>query len=281
MIMFKRLSGTKIFLALGYVVSSILVIVYVNMFPVWKFFSTRWDSEVFILTPVMVSFGTIVSIICGSFLLEQKGRFPVDKQLLILGTLLCVLALIIPDPQFPVKRIHVAEYVFLSLVVRWTMSLRLQGGALFLFSAIFVSILGVHDELLQGVHPSRTYGLRDMAVNSLAGFGGACLWHGLHLFTRETLHVPRKNDVRGRLTAVYVGWLLICVLAFILPLVLYRGGYIPCWPAMPLIGTIVLFSLYGDHFRDSWKHGVRALSAVSFALILYPVINNAKAFIFY
>jgi hypothetical protein len=174
----------------------------------------------------------------------------------------------------------VAEYVLLSLVVRWTMSFRLQGMALLVFSACFVAVLGVHDELLQGLHPARTYGLRDMAVNSLAGCGGAFIWHGLQLYTRETSSLP-KNGNGNRLTIYYVGWLVTGILAFILPLVLYRGGSLPYWPAMPLAGAIVLFSLYADQFMMPWKHGVGALSAVSFALILYPIITYGKAFSFY
>lgn len=279
--MIRRGVKSNIFLALGYMASSILVLVYVNMFPVWKFFSTRWDSELFILMPVVVSGGTILVITVSSIFLRQKGRIPIDNQFLILGLLLCVLGLILPDPQFPVKRIHVAEYAFLSLVVRWTMSFRLQGRALLLFSACFVSILGIHDELLQGLHPARTYGLRDMVVNSLAGFGGACIWHGVHLFARQFPGTSASGETGADLSAAYVGWLLTSVLAFILPLVLYRGGHIPYWPAMPLIGSTVLFSLYKEQFSESCKHGVGALSAACFALILYPLMNNGKALYFY
>jgi hypothetical protein len=278
--MTKSFIGVNILLALGYTGSALLVLVYVNMFPVWKFLSTRWASEFFILMPVMVSLGTIAAITGSFYLLQQNKGFSIDRLPLITGLLLCLLGLIIPDPEFPVKRIHVAEYVLLSLVVRWTMSFRLQGGALLYFSACFVALLGVHDELLQGLLPSRTYGLRDVTVNSLAGFGGAYIWHAVHLFTRE-ISLPRKNDTGVRLSIVYVGWLLTTVLAYILPLVLYRGGHIPYWPAMPLIGTLLLFSLYTDQFTESWKHGVGALSAVSFALILYPLITYGKAFSFY
>lgn len=278
----KKLVGSKkTFLILGYTVCMILLLLYVNMFPVWKFFSTRWGAEVFILMPVGVSVCTIIVIVGLSCLLQKNTRVSVRKLPIIIGILLCLLALLIPDPQFPVKRIHVAEYVLLSLMVRWTMSLRLKGLELLIFSAFFVSLLGVHDELLQGLHPARTYGLRDMAVNTLSGFGGALIWHGLHFFTSKSLPSSPKDFSKDRLSILYVGWLLICVLAFILPVVLYRGGAIPFWPAMPLIGAMVLFYLNADQCMASWKHGVGALSVASFALIIYPIVTHGEALVFY
>jgi hypothetical protein len=279
--MFNRWFRLNACLALGYVLSAVLVLVYVNMFPLWKLLSDRWGREVFVIVPIVLGAGSLilVSIIFSGR--QQNAQSTVKKSVLIAGLVCCTIALVIPDPQFPVKRIHVAEYILLSLVVRFAMSYKLQGAPLLFFSACFASVLGVHDELLQGWHPSRTYGLRDITVNTFASFGGAMIWHelkffswGKSLFDKQTL--PSKNS-----SAVYLVWLISGVIVFILPLVLYRGSTIPYWPAMPLIGTIVYFSLYKDQFITSWKHGMAALSVVSFALILYPIINNIKALLFF
>jgi hypothetical protein len=236
---------------------------------------------VFVVVPIVLGAGSLILVSIIFFGRQQNARSTVKKSVLIAGLVFCTIALVIPDPQFPVKRIHVAEYILLSLVVRFAMSAKLQGAPLLFFSACFASVLGVHDELLQGWHPSRTYGLRDITVNTLASFGGALIWHemkifswGKSLFDKQTL--SSKNS-----SSVYLVWLISGVVVFVLPLVLYRGGTIPYWPAMPLIGTIVYFSLYQDQFATSWKHGIAALSVVSFALILYPIINNVKALLFF
>jgi hypothetical protein len=266
---------------LGYALSAVLVLVYVNMFPLWKLLSSRWGQEVFVVVPIVIGAGSLilVSIIFSGR--QQNARSTVKKSVLIAGLVFCTIALVIPDPQFPVKRIHVAEYVLLSLVVRFSMSFKLQGAPLLFFSACFASVLGVHDELLQGWHPSRTYGLRDITVNTLASFGGALIWHELKFFSWKKSLSDKQTLSSKNSSSVYLVWLISGVIVFIIPLVLYRGSTIPSWPAMPLIGTIVYFSLYKDQFFTSWKHGIAALSIVSFALTLYPIINNVKALLFY
>lgn len=279
--MFNRWFRPNTSLAFGYALSVVLVLVYVNMFPMWKLLSDRWGREVFVVVPIVLGAGSLilVSIIFTSR--QQNARSTVKKSVLIAGFVFCTIALVIPDPQFPVKRIHVAEYILLSLVVRFSMSFKLQGAPLLFFSACFASVLGVHDELLQGWHPSRTYGLRDITVNTLASFGGAMIWHELNFFSWGKSLSDKQTLSSKNSSSVYLVWLISGVIVFILPLVLYRGSTIPSWPAMPLIGTIVYFSLYKDQFVTSWKHGIAALSIVSFALILYPIINNVKALLFF
>ena len=279
--MFNRWFRPNTSLAFGYALSVVLVLVYVNMFPIWKLLSDRWGREVFVFLPIVLGAGSLilVSIIFSGR--QQNARSTVKKSVLIAGLVFCSIALVIPDPQFPVKRIHVAEYVLLSLVVRFSMSFKLQGAPLLFFSACFASVLGVHDELLQGWHPSRTYGLRDITVNTLASFGGAMIWHELNFFSWKKSLSDKQTLSSRNCSSVYLVWLISGVIVFIIPLVLYRGSTIPSWPAMPLIGTIVYFSLYKDQFVTSWKHGIAALSIVSFALTLYPIINNVKALLFY
>lgn len=279
--MFNRWFRSNTCLALGYILSVVLVLVYVNMFPLWKLLSSRWGSEVFVVMPIVLSIGSIILVSIMFYHRQQKARFSVRKGVLAVGVLFCTMALVIPDPQFPVKRIHVAEYILLSLVVRFSMSFKVQGVPLLFFSACFASVLGVHDELLQGLHPSRTYGLRDITVNTLASFGGAMIWHELHVFSWGKSLLDTQAVTSKTSSSAYIAWLITGILVFILPLVLYRGSTIPYWPAMPLIGAIVYFSLYKDQFTISWKHGIGALSIVSFALILYPIINNVKALLFY
>ena len=279
--MFDRLCRPNTSLALGYIASAALVLVYVNMFPLWKHLSSKWEREVFVIVPILLGFG-IIAIVCILFYRRlQSAPLSVGKGGLAIGIFLCLIALTVPDPQFPVKRIHVAEYMLLSLVVRFTMSFKLHGLPLLLFSACFASLLGVHDELLQGLHPSRTYGLRDLLVNTLASFSGAMIWHNLQLFSWTTSSSDKQTATSKITSLMYLVWLITTVLVFVLPLILYRGSTIPYWPAMPLIGAIVYFGLYRDHFAMSWKHGIGALSVVSFALILYPIVNDVKVVLFF
>ena len=116
---------------------------------------------------------------------------------------LCLLALLVSDMRYAVKRIHVVEYLFLSLVVRYGMSWKLQEKNLLLFSFLATAVFGVHDELLQGIHPLRTYGLRDMAVNGISAAGGALIWHGADLFS-DNLQSSTGNSLINSLSIAFL-----------------------------------------------------------------------------
>jgi VanZ family protein len=79
----------------------------------------------------------------------------------------------------------VAEYIILSFLVRYALSYRLEGLRLTLFTALVTALYGVHDEMLQGLHPLRYHGWRDIIVNSVAGLSGAMLGHGLVCFDAQ------------------------------------------------------------------------------------------------
>lgn len=271
----------------GYGLCVLLVPLYVNMFPLWKYLSTSWGSSVFKVLPILA-----LAFLLGSVFLVlrlQRGR-PGTPATAVAhnwpavagGLLLCMAGLAITDPAFPVKRIHVAEYLLLSLVARAVMSLRMQGTALLLYSALFAAVLGIHDEFLQGLHPARTYGLKDMAVNGLGALGGALIWHGTGLFSssRETRADPGKED-SAAVERLYLGWLVFSISALIVPLFFFRGFAMALWPSLPLLGTMVFFTLYLRRFDSASLHGLVALSAATGTLVIYPLLGRFSSILFY
>lgn len=267
--------------AAGYGLSILLVPVYVNMFGIWKLLSTLLGEGIMLILP----FAVTASMLAGALLVLYK-RFrkrSASPTLLpaVIGICLCLAALAVPDPRFPVKRIHVAEYILLSLVVRYAMSVKLQGLPLLFFSALFASLLGIHDEFLQGLHQARTYGLRDMTVNGLSSWGGALLFHSMNLFEHPQQSGGSHLETQQQNARPYLFWLVISVAALIVPLAWYRGHELPLWPAMPLLGTVFLFALYESSFEYRLRHGITAISLVSFALIPYPALTHVTTISFY
>lgn len=94
---------------------------------------------------------------------------------LVAAVLLALAGLLLADPAFPAKRVHVFQYALLALVVRRGLAGRLGGLPLVAMSALVAALLGVHDELVQGIRPERYFGLGDILVNSVSAFAGACL----------------------------------------------------------------------------------------------------------
>ncbi len=79
----------------------------------------------------------------------------------------------------PNKRIHIPEYVVLAWLVYAALSREYQGKGIFILIFVCTSMLGVVDELEQGIHPGRFYGLSDMMVNSASALIGVFTILGL------------------------------------------------------------------------------------------------------
>ena len=274
------LPGTRRHLIIGYLSAVLLVIVYINMFPAVRYIVEHWGTAPVLVLPILV---TVAVLIVLFWLFTRTGRKPQAQPgiaLLGIGTAICLAALIIPDPQAPVKRIHVIEYMALSLLIRYTMSVRLQGTALLVFSIFFSSLLGVHDELLQGLHPLRTYGTRDILVNALGSTGGGLIWQGFNLFE----HPEQKSGRPARLsrfTALYLAWLCCSVLVFIVPLLYFREELLPLWPGAPLAVSLTLFIAAAANHSAQINHGIWAVSCAAYTLLVYPLAVRLVPAVFF
>lgn len=259
---------------IGYLLCVLLIPLYVNMFPVWRSISTSWGRDIFIYLPTVA----LLLLLGCIFFIWSKSRqdlLPIKWPALVWGILLCGAGLLITDPEFPVKRIHVAEYAILSLVARYAMAPFLGGSSLFFFSSSFAAILGFHDEFLQGLHPARTYGLRDLTVNCLGSFGGGLVWHGLKLFSNKDGMTMTRTEYR------FVSWLIVSAMMLAWPAFYFKGLTVEIWTILPLLATGVYYGLYHDRFSADHSHGITALTAASVLLALYPLLTQMPDLIFY
>jgi hypothetical protein len=81
-----------------------------------------------------------------------------------------------PNPN---KHIHIPEYVLMAWLLYWVLSRDIKGREIFLLVFLLASLLGVVDELEQGIHPSRFYGASDMLVNTASALVGVLIIMGL------------------------------------------------------------------------------------------------------
>jgi len=267
--------------ALGYFACGALVPLYVNLFPLWKFISNKLGdlSEAFFtFAPVLVL--ALLLALCWALLQLTRTRLiPLGNKALLVGVVLCIIGLLLPDPAFPVKRIHVAEYAMLSLVARFAMSSSMSGRELLFYSSCFAALLGIHDEFLQGLHPARTYGLQDMTVNALGSCGGGLIWHGLRLFSSGS---PFQTAVtQSRIDLLYLSWLAGAVLMLVWPAYLFKGQPIAMWSTLPVLAAVPYFLIYRKQFSSRAAHGITALTAVSAAFVTYPLLSQLPGMVFY
>ena len=258
----------------AYLLCLILVPVYVNMFPIWKYLSTVFGDIFFVILPPVI-LALFVGGVLWIHLQARQSSLPIDRKSVGLGVLICFIGLLATDPDFPVKRVHVVEYAFICLIARYAMSHFLHGLPLLFFSACFGALLGVHDEFLQGLHPARTYGLRDMGVNLMGSFGGGLIWHGLHLFS------VKKPSTVASIDLYFLGWLLVGVLLLVWPAVYYRGLVVEIWVAVPLLAAPVYYLMYREIFTREISHGIFAVTAAAVSLAIYPLLTGLPGIVFY
>lgn len=94
----------------------------------------------------------------------------------------CVVIMLEPNPN---KHIHIPEYVLMTWLVYEALILDYEGGGLLALVFVFSSMLGVLDELCQGILPERFYSLNDMAVNAAASLIGVLALAGLKPVFRD------------------------------------------------------------------------------------------------
>lgn len=272
-------ANNRFFMIAGYLACLLLIPGYVNLFTVWNYATSTLGDHRSGLLPFLAT-GLLLLIILA-VIRHRPGRVN-SWGLIMLGIALTGIALFTTDPTFPAKRIHVAEYLLLVLIVRYAMSFKLSGTPLLFFSFLFAALLGVHDEMLQGFSQNRTYGTRDMLVNSLGALSGALIWQGAGWFNRPPAPHATRCPGRSYGPPLYLMWLVISLFLAVYPLYYYRGlEIIPFWPFVPLGSTMVYFTLISRRIPSHWRHGAQAVTFCAFSLCCYPFYSHVSKVLFY
>ena len=274
----KELPGRLLFLL--HAACFLLVVLYVNMYQFWAWLVKRLGAGVMAsILPVTVTVAVLLVISLSYFVHRVNRGYGINLVVLGLGMVGAFLALAIPDPNVPIKRIHVAEYITLSFLVRYTLSHRLQGAALTLFTDHWSPCCSAFmTRCCRDLHSLRYYGWRDILVNGMAGLSGALLGHGLRCFVRP---LPVNRVLRNgggfsfRLSLLYLAlaaataWLVVSLFA-------QRGGQFSILSFLPLaVASLLVVILYPECiFTSGRHHGLQVLWWLACALLLYPLLTN-------
>ncbi|MHB8808866.1 MAG: VanZ family protein [Desulfobulbaceae bacterium] len=251
----------------------LLVLFYVNMFAFWAWLSRSLGPGFLVkLLPVAVT-AVVLLVIALRFVDRVNRGYSIKPVFLGLGLVCAIFSLALPEPAIPIKRIHVAEYIVLSFLVRATLSHRLQGAQLTLFTVLVTLLLGIHDEMLQGLHPQRYYGWRDIIVNGTAGLSGALLGHGLLCCVRPAVATARSR-IQGLAGPVLLLFLVGASLVWlVMGLYQQRGSAFSLLLLLPQVGScLLLMTLRPDIvFSSRTQHGLQAVFWLAFSLAAYPL----------
>ncbi|HJM61560.1 MAG TPA: VanZ family protein [Alphaproteobacteria bacterium] len=151
-----------------------LTAAYSSAFTPWRWLSEQLSPPALeMLPPALALLLFAIVIIHAAPRLRVSGGTTIAW--LVTAATLALAGLLFADSAFPAKRVHVFQYALLALVVRRGLANRLDGVLLVAMSALVAALLGVHDELIQGLRPERYFGLTDILVNTVSAFAGGCL----------------------------------------------------------------------------------------------------------
>lgn len=104
-------------------------------------------------------------------LISVRKKCWLKTILAAIPSLVIVCSIIKLEPN-PNKHIHIIEYILMAWLLYHLFSIDYKGAGIFILIFICASMLGIVDELQQGLHPGRYYGLSDMLINASSAFVG-------------------------------------------------------------------------------------------------------------
>ena len=250
-----------------------LMVVFIQTIGLWRWLINALGMPGATLVPFVVAvvvFGAVFSVrLCAGHSLRLRWSY------LIVAALVSGIALFIPDPQFPAKRIHVAEFMLLAFLIRRGFCRWTDGIPLITLTAICGIVLGAHDELLQGLHPDRYFGHRDIVVDGLAAVAGALAGHGLKLYD----NIPKRDInwvVPSHLVLVLVA---VGFIAFLFPLPSFRELPLPLWTLIPIsFSALMWYTL--DRTPRPIGDPSSIITWLVFVMIVYPIMTHTTSAVF-
>ncbi len=185
--------------------------------------------------------------------LSQKGL----RNLVFLIPCALISYLIMIWVENPNKHIHIPQYTLMAWLLYWVLSKDYKSGDIYFLIFIYASMLGVVDELEQGLHPSRFYGWIDMAVNSSSGLIGIFTIMGLRQMQTVDWKWADRLKEAGSLIWLNLfgvaGVVLMCVHLFQVQANEVFWGVYPAWllawSVLFLVVSPIVLTLYWRKIR--------------------------------
>lgn len=219
------------------------------------------------------------------YLVFQKKNL---KNLLFIIPCAIIVLIIFNVETNPNKHIHIPEYAILSWLVYAALGSKYEGKGIYFLIFICTSMLGIVDELEQGIHPTRFFGLSDMLVNSSSALIGVFTILGLKKFNERDIDLSEEiKKLTGLWVLIIFGVISLVFMISSLFNVQAQGGVFEgVYPAgllvcsiLFLINTPLMIYLYRPLFRkhspiaDKRNSSAENSKAATIQLWILPIIS--------
>lgn len=220
----------------------------------------------------------VVGIAYGAAVLLSHRRL--ENVLFLLPSAMIAVMIIGLEPN-PNKHIHIPEYILAAWLLYAVLSKDYKGKGLFILIFVCATLMGVVDELEQGIHPKRFYGLSDMIVNSSSALIGIFTIMGLKGVPARGWAWAKKlsqfEPYVGLVLFGFIGIVVTCVYLFrVQASETFQGVYpawLQAWNALYLLSApaIAHFGSTG-HSTHAGRRGAAATQTVTARLWLVPLL---------
>ena len=254
--------------------AALLVVLFIPTVGIWNRLTEEFGKTVSLLIPVVAA-----AVVFGILFVTQrrhrdqlKYRWPI----LCVATLLAIVALVFTDPQFPAKRIHLVEYMLIAFVVRRAICRWVSGVALVTMTLVIGILFGVHDELIQGMHPDRTFGHRDIAIDGISAIAGSLAGHGTRLFEG----LPQRDQSWSTPNLWIILVVTLSMVVFLYPLPELRDAPLPWWTLAPLFVAGITWHAF-DRPRRALGDPASLAGGMLLAAVCYPLLTHVTPLTFH
>jgi VanZ family protein len=205
------------------------------------------------------------------------------KNLLYLVPCGVIAFLIMSLEANPNKHIHIPEYVLMTWLLYAVLSMDYKGSGILILVFIYASLLGVVDELEQGINPTRFYGLSDMLVNSASALIGVFTIMGLKKRTSAgwawTSRMKEFKALLGLSLFGFIGAVAMCGFLFQVQASAdfwsVYPGWLWTWNILFLIMTPIMITFYQVNLRKN-----HVIMEDKKGHVLPPKVKTAHCWIF-
>lgn len=189
-----------------------------------KQFSSAIAQKVPIALIILLGIAYILAV-----LVLKKG---IKALALLVPCAIIVWVFISTEPN-PNKYIHIPEYIIMTWLLFEVLALDYKDKGIFVLVFICAALLGIVDEMMQGIIPNRYYGWQDMIMNSAAALMGIFTLAGLRKAPTGgwswTGGLKQFKPVLGVMVFGAAGAVLTCVYLFHVKAHLTFRGVYPFW----------------------------------------------------
>jgi len=160
------------------------------------------------------------------------------------------------------KYIHIPEYIIMTWLLYLALVGDYRGSGILLLVFLCAIMLGIVDELLQGIHPQRSYGWEDMIIDAASSFIGILSLKGLK-------PPPERNWAWGKDLKHFKGALGVVLIGFsaAVPMCVYlfdvqtQGNFFNAYPRWLLAGNGLFLEACVAVIVFQWRHKPRYVTA--------------------